>query len=390
MKITIVGAGAIGGLAGAYMSKAGHDVTLTDRWEEHVKAMKAKGLYIDGVRGEMTVPVKALHLRELEGPLEMVLVATKSQHAVEAVQQLVPLMNPATCVVSFQNGFNEPAMVEALDAAGLPGAEMVIGSIPNYGGALVDPGYIEYVHEGPIQLGEMDGRDSPRTAELAEPLTLHGLVARSGLRGAVLEMLEAVELRPAADFADAFPSELSGGQLQRVAIARALIIKPRVVIADEPVSMLDVSIRSGVMNLMRGIQRDTGVTYLYITHDLSVARYMADRIAVMYLGAVLEEGPAEQIISAAAHPYTRLLIQAAPEHRATSVKRKRIRLPGDAASQAGLPDGCRFHPRCPLAQKICREKVPPPVDLGDRQVAACHFAEEVQTQGLAAAPADAS
>ncbi|TCS59615.1 peptide/nickel transport system ATP-binding protein [Primorskyibacter sedentarius] len=218
---------------------------------------------------------------------------------------------------------------------------------------------------------------------LAEPLMLHGLVPRSGLRAAVLEMLEAVELRPAESFADAFPSELSGGQLQRIAIARALIIKPMVVIADEPVSMLDVSIRSGVMNLMRGIQRDTGVTYLYITHDLSVARYMADRIAVMYLGAVLEEGPAESLISAAAHPYTRLLIEAAPEHRATAVKRNRIRLPGDAASQSGLPPGCRFHPRCPLAQPICREKAPPRAALGGGQTASCHFAHEVKKTGLA-------
>ncbi len=218
---------------------------------------------------------------------------------------------------------------------------------------------------------------------LAEPLTLHGLVPKSELRTAVLEMLEAVELRPAAQFADAFPSELSGGQLQRIAIARALIIKPRVVIADEPVSMLDVSIRSGVMNLMRGLQRNTGVTYLYITHDLSVARYMADRIAVMYLGAVLEEGPAEALISGAGHPYTRLLIQAAPDHRASEVKRQRIRLPGDAASQSGLPTGCRFHPRCPLAQDVCRTKVPPRVDLGTGQTAACHFAEEVRQDGLA-------
>lgn len=214
---------------------------------------------------------------------------------------------------------------------------------------------------------------------LAEPLALHGLVPRSGRRAAVLEMLEAVDLRPAQQFADAFPSELSGGQLQRVAIARALIIKPRVVIADEPVSMLDVSIRSGVMNLMRGIQRDTGVTYLYITHDLSVARYMADRIAVMYLGAVLEEGPVEALISSAAHPYTRLLIQAAPEHRATERKRNRIRLPGDAASQSGLPTGCRFHPRCPLAQPICREKAPPRATVGAGHVAACHFAQEVKS-----------
>ncbi|KUF09946.1 ketopantoate reductase family protein [Pseudoponticoccus marisrubri] len=170
MKITIVGAGAIGGLAGAYMSRAGHDVTLTDRWADHVEAMKAKGLFIDGVRGEMTIPVTAKHPHELQAPLDMVLIATKSQHAVEAVQQLVPLMTPETGVVSFQNGFNEPALIEALDAAGLPGKAMVIGAIPNYGGALVDPGYIEYVHEGPIQLGEMDGSTTERLTTLAEAL----------------------------------------------------------------------------------------------------------------------------------------------------------------------------------------------------------------------------
>lgn len=219
---------------------------------------------------------------------------------------------------------------------------------------------------------------------LSEPLRLHGLVPRSGLRDAVLEMLEAVELKPAPAFADSFPSELSGGQLQRIAIARALIIRPQVVIADEPVSMLDVSIRSGVMNLMRHIQETMGVTYLYITHDLSVARYMADRIAVMYLGAILEEGPAETLIANAAHPYTRLLIRAAPDHRSVGRARTRIRLKGDAISQLGVPPGCRFHPRCPLAQEICRTVVPPARTFDSGQTSACHFADEVRAHGLAA------
>lgn len=217
---------------------------------------------------------------------------------------------------------------------------------------------------------------------LAEPLTLHRLVPRSGLRDAVIAMLEAVELRPAQTYADSFPSDLSGGQLQRVAIARALIIRPKVVIADEPVSMLDVSIRSGVMNLMRDFQETTGVTYLYITHDLAVARYMADRIAVMYLGAILEEGPAQTLIANAAHPYTRLLISAAPDHLATRTKRSRIRLKGDAISQGAIPSGCRFHPRCPMAADICRHTVPPLQDVGEGQTAACHFAQDVRKHGL--------
>ncbi len=169
MKFTIVGAGAIGGLAGAYMSRAGHDVTLVDRWVEHVDALNTRGLYIDGVRGTMTIPVRATTPEHLAGPLEAVLVATKSQHTLEAVRQILPLLNRDSFVVSYQNGFNEPDIQNLLQQNGLdPG--QVLGSIPNYGGALVDPGYIEFVHEGPIQLGEMDGASTPRLAELARCL----------------------------------------------------------------------------------------------------------------------------------------------------------------------------------------------------------------------------
>src|SRR6478736_605040 len=170
MTITIIGAGAIGGLAGAYMSKAGHDVLLVDRWAEHVAALNEKGLFIDGVRGEMSIPVRAAMPDQLSGPLETVLIATKSQHAVEALRQILPLLTPESLVVSYQNGFNEPDMIELLDAAGLPGSRIVMGSIPNYGGALVDPGHIEFVHEGPIQLGELDGSMSPRLLALADSL----------------------------------------------------------------------------------------------------------------------------------------------------------------------------------------------------------------------------
>jgi len=169
VKFTIVGAGAIGGLAGAYMSRAGHDVTLVDRWVEHVDALNTRGLYIDGVRGTMTIPVRATTPEHLAGPLEAVLVATKSQHTLEAVRQILPLLNRDSFVVSYQNGFNEPDIQNLLQQNGLdPG--QVLGSIPNYGGALVDPGYIEFVHEGPIQLGEMDGASTPRLAELARCL----------------------------------------------------------------------------------------------------------------------------------------------------------------------------------------------------------------------------
>lgn len=170
MKITIIGAGAIGGLAGGYMTKAGYDVVLVDRWAEHVDALNRDGLYCDGIRGEMRIPVRATHIDALEGPLEMVLIATKSQHTIDAVRRIAPLLGPDGAVVSFQNGFNEPDIAAVLEEAGVGGSDRVIGSIPNYGGALVDPGHIEFVHEGPIQLGEMDGRRTPRLLELAEML----------------------------------------------------------------------------------------------------------------------------------------------------------------------------------------------------------------------------
>ena len=170
MTLTILGAGAIGGLAGAYMTQAGHDVLLVDRWGEHVDALNAHGLRIDGVRGERVIKVKAARPSDLSSPLTTVLLATKSQHTIEALQGVLPLLSNDSLVVSFQNGFNEPGMIAFLDAQGLDGKRMVMGSIPNYGGALVDPGHIEFVHEGPIQLGELDGTRSDRLLTLATKL----------------------------------------------------------------------------------------------------------------------------------------------------------------------------------------------------------------------------
>ena len=211
---------------------------------------------------------------------------------------------------------------------------------------------------------------------VAEPLALHGIGTRKERRAKVDAALAAVELRPADVFAQRFPSDLSGGQLQRVAIARALVLEPRLLVADEPVSMLDVSVRSGIMNVMLELQERLAVSYLYITHDLAVARYMASRVAVMYLGAIVEEGPTEELLVSAGHPYTRLLIAAVPEHRAKS-RRARVRVKGDAASETGVAAGCRFSPRCPMAQEVCRQVEPPKVQLGRNRWAACHFAAEV-------------
>lgn len=224
----------------------------------------------------------------------------------------------------------------------------------------------------------------PIGQSIAEPLELHGVGTPAERRARAEEMLAAVELKPVGTFFDRYPADLSGGQLQRVAIARALVLSPRLVVADEPVSMLDVSVRSGVMNLMLELQRRLGVAYLYITHDLAVARHMASRIAVMYLGAIVEEGPTEQLIAAAGHPYTRLLIAAVPEYRAAA-RRRRIRLASDALSEKGIPPGCRFHTRCPMAQPICRTTPPPRIDLGPGRWASCHFATEVVASGVTAA-----
>jgi oligopeptide/dipeptide ABC transporter ATP-binding protein len=216
---------------------------------------------------------------------------------------------------------------------------------------------------------------------VAEPLAIHGLGSRAERRARAEAVLEEVELRPAARFTGRFPADLSGGQLQRVAIARALALRPELIVADEPVSMLDVSVRAGVMNMLLDLSARHGLAILVITHDLAVARYMAGRIAVMYLGAIVEEGPAEALIAHAAHPYTRLLVAAVPEHR-PGTPRPRVRLGGELGSAAALPTGCRFHPRCPMAREICRTTAPPPVVLAPGHWAACHFAAEVAAGGL--------
>ena len=213
-------------------------------------------------------------------------------------------------------------------------------------------------------------------ASVVESLELHGVGNAASRRKAGLDALEQVELTPAASFFDRYPQDLSGGQLQRVSIARALVLSPRLIVADEPVSMLDVSVRSGIMNLMLSLQEEKGISFLFITHDLAVARYMSQRIAVMYLGAIVEEGPTDALLEAAAHPYTRLLIAAVPEPTARR-RRARVRLAGEAVAIKSIPPGCRFHTRCPLAKDICKKTAPPPTRLDAERWAACHFAEDV-------------
>ena len=209
---------------------------------------------------------------------------------------------------------------------------------------------------------------------LREPLDIHSILPRGERDGRVRETLEAVGLRPADQFMDSYPANLSGGQLQRVAIARALIVSPKIIVADEPVSMLDMSVRADVMNMMMELQRQTDVAYIYITHDLAVARFVAERIAVLYLGLIVEEGPAEALIATPAHPYTQLLVSSSPDHRFTEADFIEEAPPASGGRPA---QGCVFEPRCRFARPVCRAERPLKMELPGNRWAYCHFANEM-------------
>jgi oligopeptide/dipeptide ABC transporter, ATP-binding protein, C-terminal domain len=213
---------------------------------------------------------------------------------------------------------------------------------------------------------------------VAEPLEVNGLAKGAGRTPAVFDALEAAGLRPASDFAYRFPHELSGGQRQRVVIAGALVMDPDVVVADEPVSMLDVSIRTELLRLMLDLRRERGLTYLFITHDLSLAWVIADRIAVMYLGKIVEIGPAEQVIRSPRNPYTQALVSVSPTPDPPAIGRRTRRtiLEGETPDAAHIPPGCRFNPRCPAVFDRCRVEEPPLFDVGGGQLAACWLAED--------------
>jgi peptide/nickel transport system ATP-binding protein len=205
---------------------------------------------------------------------------------------------------------------------------------------------------------------------LARPLILHGTAQRGrALDEAIAELLTRVALTPPAGFVAKYPHELSGGQRQRVAIARALAARPRVLLADEPISMLDVSIRLGILNLLGDLRRDDHLAILYITHDIASARYLADSIMVMYAGQRVEAGPATTVTDEPAHPYTKLLLNAAPDpDRAEPLV---LAARGAPPSLVNPPGGCRFHPRCPHAMAVCAEQVPPVFEVSTGHVSAC-------------------
>ncbi len=214
---------------------------------------------------------------------------------------------------------------------------------------------------------------------VSEPLQIHGLHKEGDLRDQVRELLEAVGLR--AQHMNRYPYAFSGGQRQRIGIARALALRPKLIVADEPVSALDVSIQAQVLNLLSDLQKEFGLTYVFIAHDLSVVEHISDRVAVMYLGHIVEAAPAEALYSAPLHPYTEALLSAAPRTDPDRVS-QRILLSGEVPSPANPPDGCKFHPRCRYAQSVCGQDEPPLREVRPDHFAACHFAGELGLRGI--------
>lgn len=207
---------------------------------------------------------------------------------------------------------------------------------------------------------------------IGEPLLVHRLVGRKAYREQVRELLMMVELEPT--MADRYPHEFSGGQRQRIGIARALALKPKFIVCDEPVSALDVSIQAQVIKLLMRLKAELNLTYLFIAHDLSVVRYISDRVAVMYLGKIVEITDSDEIYGNALHPYTQALLSAVPiPNPRLDRQRERILLSGDVPSPINPPSGCRFHPRCRLAMDVCKTEEPDLIDVGGKHWVACHL-----------------
>ncbi|GGO84223.1 ABC transporter ATP-binding protein [Marinobacterium nitratireducens] len=224
---------------------------------------------------------------------------------------------------------------------------------------------LQYVFQDP--LGALDPRMRVLD-QVIEPLCIHQLHAPATRRRLAAELLQSVGLQPGQH--GKYPHELSGGQRQRVVLARALILQPELLICDEPISALDVSIQAQIVNLLQSLRRELGLTLLFISHDLSVVHHLCDRVAVMYLGRIVETGPARQLFSTPRHPYTQALVSAIP-HTAQASPHARIVLTGEPPSPAQPPDGCAFHPRCAMASDRCRQDTPALTDDGTGQAVAC-------------------
>jgi peptide/nickel transport system ATP-binding protein len=216
---------------------------------------------------------------------------------------------------------------------------------------------------------------------IGAPFRLHGTIPKNKVKGEVQELMELVGLNP--EHYTRYPHEFSGGQRQRIGVARALALNPKLIVADEPVSALDVSIQSQMLNLLDDLQKELQLTYIFIAHDLGVVRHVSDRIAVMYLGKLVELSPAEDLYKRPIMPYTEALLSAVPiPDPDLSHQRERIVLQGDVPSPINPPSGCRFHPRCRYMTDICKEVEPPLVDYGRGHLAACHHPLNVDKETL--------
>ena len=209
---------------------------------------------------------------------------------------------------------------------------------------------------------------------VGHPLEIHGLAKGAEERERISEILERVGLTPPEQFIELYPYQMSGGQRQRVAMARSLILNPEFIVADEPVSMIDVSLRTTIIDLMLNLRKELELTYLFITHDLAIAKYISDRIAIMYLGRIIEMGEKQEIFSNPIHPYTQALMSAIP---VPNPERKRItiELKGEVPSAINIPKGCRFNPRCPYANEECRKSEPDSFSVKPGHVVSCYRAE---------------
>jgi peptide/nickel transport system ATP-binding protein len=266
-------------------------------------------------------------------------------------------------------------------------AKLVLGLVPLSGGAVRVAGEslptagsarwralrrrMQMVYQDP--LGALDRRLSVGR-QVMEPLAIHETGGNAAeRRDKALAMLDAVGL--ASHHFDRFPHELSGGQRQRIVLARALVLDPQLLVCDEPISALDVSIQAQVVNLLIALQQKLGLAYLFISHDLRMVRQVSHEVAVMYLGRIVEQGDPDRLFSAPAHPYTQALVSAIPTH--TRHKRKRLVLPGEPPNPVDRPAGCAFHPRCRHAVERCRVETPALRTLADGRRAACHLAEQI-------------
>jgi len=216
---------------------------------------------------------------------------------------------------------------------------------------------------------------------VGEPLRVNHVVPETEIEDRVADLLRRVGLRP--EYLRRYPNAFSGGERQRVGLARALALDPRLVVADEAVSALDVSVRAQILNLMKDLQEDENLTYLFISHDLGMVEYMADEVVVMYVGRVVETGPTAELYRRPQHPYTEALLSAVPNPDPSAARaRERIVLQGEVADPTNVPSGCPFRTRCAYAQEKCRTDVPPLREVAPGRRVACHFAEELQLRGI--------